>query len=366
MPASATTTTPSRDIDRPERAVALWLLCCCAMIFAMAVIGAITRLTESGLSIMEWAPVSGALPPLSEAEWQRLFALYRQIPEYQEINRGMSLEEFKTIFWWEYVHRLWGRLIGIVFALPFLWFAIRRRLPRRLLAHLVAIFALGGAQGLLGWFMVASGFSDRVDVSQYRLTAHLVLALAIYAYVFRIAVALLVPAPRASSDPRAGGLRRGTFLFVGLVFATIASGGLVAGLNAGLVYNSFPLMDGDWLPEGYGMMTPWLLNSFENVIAVQFNHRVLALTTALAGLGLWLGARRLDLAPAARTAFALLAAAVVLQAALGIATLLLVVPIWLAALHQAGAILVLTAAIWAHYRLRPLARESMSGGGANV
>jgi len=182
----ATTVAPETSTARPrnqERAIGLWLLACGAMVLVMAVIGAITRLTESGLSIMEWAPVTGALPPLSEAEWNRVFALYRQIPEYTELNAGMSLAAFKTIFWWEYIHRLWGRLIGVVFLVPFLWFLWRGWVKRPLVPRFVAIFLLGGLQGALGWYMVASGFAERTDVSQYRLVAHLSAAMAIYAYL---------------------------------------------------------------------------------------------------------------------------------------------------------------------------------------
>ena len=176
-----------------DRAIAIWLLVCCAMIFLMALVGAITRLTESGLSIMEWAPIRGTLPPLSQAEWERVFALYQEIPEFRHENPGMELDEFKTIFWWEYIHRLLGRLIGVVFLLPFLWFLFRRRIRPGLTPHLVAMFVLGGLQGGLGWFMVASGFADLTDVSHYRLTAHLALALLIYGYIFWIAAGAAAP-----------------------------------------------------------------------------------------------------------------------------------------------------------------------------
>lgn len=335
------------------RAVGLWLLGCCAMVLAMAVIGAITRLTESGLSIMEWAPISGALPPLSQAEWQRLFDLYRQIPEYREVNAGMSLAEFKTIFWWEYIHRLWGRLIGLVFALPFLWFWITGRLDRRMTRLLLFALLLGGLQGLLGWFMVASGFGERTDVSQYRLVAHLALALVIYGYLFWLALGQLRPQPVTTADPVTAGLRRAGLALLALVALTILSGGFVAGLNAGLVYNSFPLMDGDLVPAGYGMLAPWYLNLFENHAAVQFNHRLLAVVSVGFALLVWLWSRRCGLPPAARGGFAVLALLVLCQLALGIATLLLVVPVWAAALHQAGAILVLTALLWCLYHLRP-------------
>ena len=336
----------------PMRAVGLWLLGCAAMVLAMAVIGAITRLTESGLSIMEWAPVTGVLPPLSQAEWERLFALYQQIPEYQQINRGMGLEEFKTIFWWEYIHRLWGRLIGVVFALPLIWFWWRGRIDGALGKKLVIAFLLGAAQGGLGWFMVASGFAERTDVSQYRLTAHLLLALAIYGYLIWLALSVLWPRPERSRDGAAVPLRRALWALLALVAITIASGGFVAGLNAGLTYNTFPLMDGALIPDGYGLLSPWIVNLFENIAAVQFNHRALAVTTVAVALVLWLWSLSRDLAPAAQMGFAALAIMALIQLALGITTLLLVVPVFLGAAHQAGAILVLTAVLWTLYHLR--------------
>jgi cytochrome c oxidase assembly protein subunit 15 len=336
----------------PTRAVGLWLLACCAMVLAMAVIGAITRLTESGLSIMEWAPVTGVLPPLSEAEWQRLFALYQQIPEYRQQNAGMELAAFKTIFWWEYIHRLWGRLIGVVFALPLLWFWLRGQIDRPLGKQLVFAFVLGALQGGLGWFMVASGFAERTDVSQYRLTAHLALALAIYGYLFWLALGVLWPRVERSHDAAAVTLRRALLVLLALVAVTIASGGFVAGLNAGLTYNTFPLMDGALVPAGYGDLSPWTLNLFENIAAVQFNHRLLAVTTVVVALGLWLWSLSRDIAPAAHGGFAALAILALIQLAVGITTLLLVVPVTLGALHQAGAILVLTATIWTLYHLR--------------
>jgi cytochrome c oxidase assembly protein subunit 15 len=336
----------ARNPASADRAVALWLAACCAMIFAMAVIGAITRLTESGLSIMEWAPLGGAVPPLSTAEWERLFALYRQIPEYQEINRGMSLGEFQTIFWWEYVHRLWGRLIGVAFLVPFLVLLWRGLIRRSLVPQLVAMFVLGGLQGALGWYMVESGFAERTDVSQYRLAAHLALALAIYGYMVWVAAGLLRPAPAPAADRRVPALRRATAALLALVAVTIVSGALVAGLNAGLTYNTFPLMDGRLVPEGYGALSPFWVNWGENVAAVQLDHRVLAVTTVLASLALAAWSTRCALERRTRRAYGLLAAAALAQLGLGIATLLLVVPVWLGALHQAGAILVLTAVLW--------------------
>lgn len=352
MSATTTQAYAADSQPAPTRAVGLWLLACCAMILAMAIIGAITRLTESGLSIMEWAPVTGALPPLSETEWERVFALYRQIPEYQQLNAGMSLEEFKTIFWWEYIHRLWGRLIGVVFALPLAWFWWRGQIDRPLGRKLVFAFLLGAAQGGLGWFMVASGFAGRTDVSQYRLTAHLLLALAIYGYLFWLALGVLWPRIERSRDGAAAPLRRALLALLVLVAVTIASGGFVAGLNAGLTYNTFPLMDGDLVPDGYGMMSPWFVNLFENVAAVQFNHRLLAVVTVTLALAIWLLSLSRDLAPTAHGGLAAMAILALMQLALGITTLLLVVPVTLGALHQAGAVLVLTATLWTLHHLR--------------
>jgi cytochrome c oxidase assembly protein subunit 15 len=330
-----------QDETRNRRAVAAWLIGIAAMIFLMVVIGGVTRLTESGLSITEWKPVTGALPPMSEAAWLQEFELYKRIPEAQTVHYGMTLEEFKQIYFWEYLHRLWGRLIGLTFALPLLWFLITRRLPAGFGPRLGWIFALGALQGGVGWWMVASGLVDRTDVSQYRLVAHLGLALVIYVAVVWTVLDLLAPSDPGAAPVR---LRRAATALAGLVFLTLLSGGFVAGLDAGLTYNTFPLMDGRLFPTGYFLQEPWWLNWFENVTAVQFNHRFLAAATLISSVALcvcWRG----RVAPPLRLSLDLLAGAALLQVALGIATLLLVVPIPLAALHQAGAVLVLTAAI---------------------
>ena len=328
--------------------MAIWLLVCCAMIFAMVVIGGITRLTWSGLSITEWQPVTGIVPPLSAADWQAEFAKYQQTAQYKLLNAGMSLADFKMIFLWEYVHRLWGRLIGFVYALPFLYFLVRGRIPRRLAWPLAGIFALGGAQGALGWYMVESGLADRIEVSQYRLTAHLALALVIYAATLWTALGLLETPIGAA--PRL--LRRGAEIVLGFVGLTITAGGFVAGLNAGLIYNTFPLMDGNFIPAGYAQLSPFIRNWFENVAAVQFDHRLLAMTTVASVIALWVAGVRAALPRAARLALHVLLAVALLQLLLGISTLLLVVPIPLAAAHQAGAVLLLTAAIILRHRLR--------------
>jgi cytochrome c oxidase assembly protein subunit 15 len=331
------------------------------MIFAMVVIGGITRLTLSGLSITEWQPLTGILPPLSAAAWAAEFEKYQHIPQYRLLNSSMSLADFKTIYWWEYVHRLWGRLIGVAFAVPFLYFLARGRLPRRLLMPLAGILLLGFAQGALGWYMVESGLADRVEVSQYRLVAHLALALAIYGVTLWIALGLPLDPPRASAAPI---WRRAAEVVIALIGLTILAGGFVAGLNAGLTYNSFPLMDGQFVPAGYAQLQPFVRNWFENIAAVQFDHRLLAITTAAAVLLLWLFGSRAALPRPARLALHALLTAAAIQFSLGVSTLLLVVPIPLAAMHQAGAVLLLTAAIVFRHGLRRVAEMDPSRSAA--
>lgn len=345
MPETATAAredgAPIADCSSDRRALARWLLVCCAMVFVLAVIGAITRLTESGLSIMEWALFTGILPPLSAAEWDRVFALYQRIPEYQELNAGMTLAEFREIFWWEWIHRLWGRLTGLAYLLPFVWFLLRRRIPRPLVGPLGMLVLLVVLQGALGWYMVSSGFAERTDVSQYRLAAHLGLAAVIYGYTLWLALTLGRPEPNAEANGPIRRLRAGLIGLTCLVGVTMVSGAFVAGLDAGLTYNTFPLMDGRLVPRGYGALEPWILNLFENVAAVQFNHRLLAVVTVGTALGLWTLGRTGTPVPRARRALDLVAGMALIQLGLGIATLLLAVPVWLGALHQAGALLLL-------------------------
>ena len=330
-------------------AVVAWLFACCALIFAMVVVGGITRLTLSGLSITEWNPVIGIIPPLTEAQWAMEFARYQQIPEYRLIHYGMSLAEFKGIYFWEYAHRLLGRMIGAAYAVPLVWFWLRGRLPRRLVPGLLGILALGFGQGLLGWYMVESGLVNRVEVSQYRLLAHLAMALAIYSLILWTALGLA----RGSADSDIGAVwRRAAEAVILLVGLTIAAGGFVAGTRAGLTYNTFPLMDGQLIPAGYAQLHPFIRNWFENIAAIQFDHRLLAITTAAAVLLLWTAGHRSALPAPTRVALWALLAAAAVQVALGISTLLLVVPIPLAAAHQAGAVTLLTAAIVLRHTLR--------------
>jgi len=334
----------SRAKPAADRAVATLLLACCAMIFVMVVIGGITRLTESGLSITEWRPVSGIIPPLSDAEWRHEFELYQQIPEYQQLNRGMTLAAFKGIFWWEYVHRLWGRLIGVVFGVGIAVLLVRRRIRRPLLPHLAAMLVLLGLQGALGWFMVQSGLSLRTDVSQYRLAAHFLVAIALYSYVLWTALTLLRPAALAGDGSRR--LRPHLLLTVVILAMTLTFGAFVAGLNGGLIYNSFPLMGGTVVP-GDAFQTAW--SPFEDPVTAQFIHRWLAMTAVALIAALWL---RRGAAPAAARPINLLAVMALLQAGLGIGTLLLQVPIPLAAAHQAGAVVLWTLALWSLHRTR--------------
>lgn len=318
--------------SRTDRnAIAAWLFLCAALVFAIVVVGGVTRLTHSGLSIVEWQPLVGAIPPLHEADWQALFEKYRATPEFKLVNFDMTLEGFKRIFWWEYVHRLLGRTIGAVFLLPFLWFWLRRRIDKPLAWKLAAVFMLGAAQGALGWFMVKSGLVEDPRVSQFRLTAHLGLALAIFATQLWIALDVL--------RPRTRGLRGFAAALPVIVYVMALTGGMVAGLRAGYAYNTFPLMNGHVVPPETWLLDPWWRNFGYNMAAVQLLHRSFFwLLLVLVPIAWW----RWRALPAAHA----LGAAFVLQAALGISTLLLDVPIALAATHQAGAVLLLAATLW--------------------
>ena len=335
----------SQANPKADRAVAIWLLACSAMIFVMVVVGGLTRLTESGLSITEWRPVTGIVPPLSAVEWQHEFALYQQIPEFRQFNSGMTLAEFKSIYWWEFAHRLWGRLIGAAFLVGFVIFLLRRQIRRPLIPWIAAMPVLVGLQGALGWFMVQSGLSTRTDVSQYRLAAHFLVAIAVYSYVLWIALTLLRPRPRAEAAARR--LRPHLLAIAGVLVVTLMFGAFVAGLNGGLVYNSFPLMGGALVPAD-AFQTAW--SAFEDPVTAQFIHRWLAMTTVALVLTLWL--RRRGLPREAARPIDGLAAMALLQAGLGIATLLLQVPIPLAAAHQAGAVVLWTLALWSLHATR--------------
>lgn len=332
-----------------NRPVARWLFFVSFLLLCMVVLGGVTRLTDSGLSITEWKPVTGAIPPLSEEAWQSEFGKYQQIPQYQQLNRGMSLDEFKQIYWFEWAHRLLGRLIGFAFFVPYLWFLLRGRLDRPMAWRLAGILVLGGSQGLLGWFMVASGLTERVSVSQYRLAAHLSLAFIIHAAVFWTALDLWRGRVRRVASL---GLSRATTVAILLIFLQIVIGAFVAGLDAGLAYNTWPFMDGDIAPAGMFTHTPAWIDPFENTITIQFLHRRGAELVALVILGLYLAVRARAADPRAKAAAHGLLAMLVVQFLLGIWTLVEVVPVSLGALHQAGAFVLFTLGLNLAHRLR--------------
>lgn len=343
------------DADRGIARVRLWLYVVATLVFLMVSIGGATRLTGSGLSITEWQPIMGAVPPLTEADWQQAFAKYREIPQYHHVNRGMSLSAFKFIYWWEWTHRFLGRLIGVVFLVPFLAFLAAGQIPRGLAGRLAGIFALGALQGAVGWYMVSSGLANRIDVSPYRLALHLGLAMLILGAL--VWVALSLDDRRARLSARWSPQARAAGAILALLFLQILLGALVAGLKAGAGYNTWPLMDGRLIPDGLGVMQPWYLNLFENAMTVQFNHRVAAY--ALAAAVLW---HAWSLRQEAResTSAMVLAGAVLAQAALGIWTLLAQVPLALGLAHQAGAAAVLWVAVWHLHRLSRPARAHVS------
>ncbi len=331
-------------------AIRRWLYAVAALVLAMVLVGGATRLTESGLSITEWKPVMGTLPPLGESGWQAEFEKYQAISQYRELNAGMSLAQFKTIYWWEWAHRLLGRLIGAAFLVPFLWFLWRGSIEPALRAPLWFIFGLGALQGGVGWWMVASGLADRVEVSQYRLATHLVLACVIYVALIwttqRLDQSRPVAAPLAAEGRAAARLRFTAVALLVLLLAQMYLGALVAGLRAGTIYNTWPLIDGSLLPHASALFSdaPLWRNFFENPLTVQFDHRMLAYAIVI--FALW---HALDVVwtvkrGPARTGALVLAGSVVLQASLGVATLLLRVPLSVALAHQALAMLVLTAA----------------------
>lgn len=331
--------TPNRNskIENARPWIRAWLFSIAAIILLMVIVGGATRLTDSGLSITEWKPVTGALPPLNAQDWAEEFAKYKTIPEYEEVNKGMSLAEFKAIYWWEWGHRLLGRAIGFVFAVPFLFFWATGRINRILMPKLLVMFVLGGLQGALGWYMVMSGLSVRVDVSQYRLAAHLGFAVVIFGYITWVALALRqnVEGRAAPINMRGGGLAG--LVIVGLVFLQILLGGLVAGTKAGLTYNTWPLMDGQFVPDGVFVHDPWYLAPFEDIMTIQFNHRLLAYLILVIFVVHVVKMIRRD---CVGISIKWLAVTLIAQIALGIWTLLAVVPISLALAHQGLAIIV--------------------------
>jgi len=336
-----------------DKQVAIWLLFVAAVIFFMIILGGVTRLTHSGLSMVDWNPIMGTIPPITEADWMTTFSRYQEFPEYQKVNRGMTLEAFKSIFYFEYFHRVLGRLIGLLFLAPFMFFWFKGAIRRPMLPQMIAMFVLGGLQGLLGWYMVKSGLVKDPQVSQYRLTAHLISAVLIYSYILWVAFGLLkIPNDRVVDDAERK-LYRYAIALTSLMILMIASGGFVAGTKAGFAYSTFPLMDGQFIPKGMYTLQPFWSNWFENITTIQFNHRMFAYLLVLIVPLFCFAVRRLGGTNRSRLAAHLLLAMLVIQVTLGVATILLKVPVVIAASHQGGAVLLLSIIIFITREIRP-------------
>lgn len=335
-----------------NKSVFIWLLLVCTLIFAMVVLGGVTRLTNSGLSMVKWKPVVGWLLPQNTEQWQSEFDHYRESPEYQKINKGMSLDGFKSIYYFEYAHRVLGRAIGLAFLLPFLYFLIRRKIKRPLIPKMVIMFILGGMQGVLGWYMVKSGLVNNPHVSQYRLTAHLMAAITIYSYILWVALGLVWEKGRSQAEIQLEPLRKFGIGITTLILIMIMSGGFVAGTKAGLAFNTFPLMNGQFIPDGLLSMTPFYLNFFENLLTVQFNHRMIAWALFIIIPVFWLRIQKSPAQPRTKKIAHLFLLMLGIQVSLGISTLLFHVPVALGAAHQGGALLLLTLALMLNHELR--------------
>lgn len=335
-----------------DRTIALWLIIIALLIYVMVILGGVTRLTGSGLSMVEWEPIMGVLPPFTEQEWQQTFEKYKQFPEYQKKNAGMNIDEFKGIFVFEYSHRILGRFIGLAFFIPFLFFLFKKHIRPQLMPKLITMFVLGGLQGLLGWYMVKSGLVNDPHVSQYRLAAHLSAAILIYGYILWVAWGLLYPSPQNAWVRGIEKLRKATKIAAVLIVIMIISGAFVAGTHAGLGFNTFPLMNGDFFPPGLFSMSPFYLNFVENTTTIQFDHRMLAYLLMIYIPFLWYKSNKYVLKARTRNSLYLLLIIFALQITLGITTLLYEVPVALATAHQGGALLLFTVVLFIIHELR--------------
>jgi len=329
-----------------------WLFICAAMVFATLIVGGVTRLTDSGLSIVEWQPLMGIVPPLSTEAWQVVFAKYQLTPQFLQVNHAMTLDEFKGIFWWEYAHRALGRVIGLVFLLPYIVFLLRRKVGRSITYKLFGIFILGGLQGAMGWYMVKSGLVDDPRVSQYRLTAHLSLAFVIFAAMMWVAMGLRAERGKYFSNEALRSVQRFGVLLLILASYMVVTGGFVAGIRAGKAYNTFPLMNGHIIPPEIFMMDPWYLNFFNNMATVQFDHRLGAWLLALLVPLFWFRIHESPASRSARLAVNVLVFTVAAQIALGITTLLFAVPVALGVAHQGGSMVLFGVMLWVNHELR--------------
>jgi heme a synthase len=336
--------------EKTNKKVAIWLLSGCFLIFAMVVLGGITRLTGSGLSITEWNVIMGTLPPLNEKQWSDAFEKYKQIPQFQKLNYNYSLDDFKKIFFWEYLHRLIGRLIGVVFIIPFIYFLVKKKLDREWIQKSLFLFVLGAVQGFLGWFMVKSGLTDRTSVSHYRLAIHLVTAFITFGFTFWYALQLLYPNERNSHTWKIYKLLKYILAFVTL---QIIYGAFVSGMKAGRFANTFPTMDGEWIPSGIHAMSPGYINLFENPITVQFIHRWVAMTIVILVILLVVKSRQIVLSAHLSKTINLCLIMVIFQFILGLLTLLYKVPIAMAVMHLVGGFALFTIVISALYFSKP-------------
>ncbi len=341
----------TRMNDTSRKRIIIWLLCGCFLVFAMVVIGGITRLTGSGLSITEWNVIMGAVPPLNDHEWNDAFVKYQQTPQFHKLNYDFTLSEFKEIFFWEYLHRLIGRLIGIVFLLPFLYFYFTKQLDKAMIGKSIMLFLLGGLQGFLGWFMVKSGLTERTSVSHYRLAIHLVAAFITFAFTLWFALELIYRDEKRNPVLEKKHLPILRVLFV-IVIMQIIYGAFVAGLHAGKFANTFPMMDDEWVPSGIASDGPWWKNLFENPVTIQFIHRVMAILVLLLIGWFWTTSDRKMMTPSQRRGINFLLIAVAVQFLLGVFTLLSKVEILLASFHQVGAFMLFSSVIFLLFQFR--------------
>ena len=331
---------------KTQNQITTWLISALLLIFLMVIIGGVTRLTRSGLSMVEWHPISGVIPPLTDNAWQEEFEKYQQFPEYQQLNQGMTLSQFKLIFFWEYVHRLIGRLLGVLFIIPFTWFLVRKKLNPPLIKKLLVMFLLGGLQGLYGWYMVKSGLIDDPHVSHYRLAVHLILAFGLIAYILWTALDLNKERFTPSSSFNREKLRPVLNLILAVIVLQIIYGALTAGLKAGYGWNTFPKMAEQWIPGGLLPLSPWWKNLFENQMTVQFIHRMLGWLLCMLIPGFWRYCKGFVLNEDQEKAVDWLLWTILIQFGLGVFTLLMVVPVWLGVMHQVGAVILLMVAVY--------------------
>ncbi len=336
-------------IDNSRKQISIWLTAAFALIFIMVIVGGITRLTKSGLSMVEWHPISGAIPPTTDIEWEEEFEKYKQYPEYKKINSNMTLSQFKFIFFWEYIHRLIGRLLGIFFIIPFCWFLFKKMLNPPLIKNLLFMFFLGGLQGLFGWYMVKSGLVDTPQVSHYRLAVHLSLAFGLLSYILWVLLKINQKHIQFSIKETKNSLKPIMNWILVILILQIIYGAFTAGLKAGYGWNTFPKMAGQWIPKGLFSISPWYLNLTENNFTVQFIHRMLGWILSMVIPGFWSYSQKFNLSDQHKKALDWILYALIIQFLLGISTLIMVVPVWLGVMHQAGAVVLLTLAVYNRY-----------------